>query len=259
MVTVDRIADVPNAIAFETRLVGYAATGMTSCANPGFHCRPRGTISATTDGGRTWHVLRTAPRPVVSLRLGGSRIWATYDDGVVVSSRDSGKTWRRARAPRSPAGPCERGPNLYRADRVVVTPGGARYALCVYGAGAGNQAKAVFRWRNGRWQRIAWTPFGPGGYGGIFTYGYPVGMAMSDDGFGLIWESRGTLYVTRDGGRHWLAQPGVARPELDFGRSGVALANGIGYVVLAAGGGPVCRLLVTTDSGRSWRVVHRWR
>lgn len=256
---VDRVADVPNAIAFRTSAVGFAGTGLTSCGNPAFHCRPRGTISVTTDGGRSWRVLRSTPRPVVSLKLVGARIWATYDNGVVVSSGDDGKTWRRTRTPKSPAGPCAAGPNVYRANQVVVTPGGQRYALCVYEPGAGNQAKAVFRWRAGRWARIAWTPFGPGGYGGISTYGYPVGLAMSDDGFGLIWESRGTLYVTRDGGRHWTAEPRVARPEIDFGRSGVALANGVGYLLLGRGGGPVCRLLMTTDRGRTWRIVHRWR
>jgi photosystem II stability/assembly factor-like uncharacterized protein len=256
---VDRVADVPNAIAFRTSSVGFAGTGMTSCASPDFHCRPRGTISVTTDGGRTWRVLRSTPRPVVKVTVDGTRIRATYDNGVVVASADGGRTWRSARAPKGPAGPCAPGPNLYRANQVVVTPTGARYALCVYGAGAGNQAKAVFRVRDGRWRRIAWTPFGRGGYGGISTYGYPLGLAMSDDGFGLIWESRGTLYVTRDHGRHWIGEPKVARPELDFGRSGVALTNGVGYVVLANGGGPVCRLLMTTDAGRTWRVVHRWR
>jgi len=41
--------------------------------------------------------------------------------------------------------------------------------------------------------------------------------------------------------------------------SGVALRNGIGFVVLATGGTEKRRLLETTDAGRYWRVVHVWK
>jgi hypothetical protein len=85
--------------------------------------------------------------------------------------------------------------------------------------------KSVYRLGPRGWRRVAYTPFappGPGGYGGIALYGYPLGIAMADDGFGLIWESRGTLYLTRDGGSHWVGLPKVAKPEVDFGVSGIA-------------------------------------
>jgi photosystem II stability/assembly factor-like uncharacterized protein len=96
-------------------------------------------------------------------------------------------------------------------------------------------------------------------YGGISTYGYPVGIAGNDDGFAVIWERRGTLYVTRDGGHRWFALPKVARPEIDFGQWAYALPRGgVGFVVLARGPGCPCRLIETTDAGRGWRVVHRW-
>jgi photosystem II stability/assembly factor-like uncharacterized protein len=81
---------------------------------------------------------------------------------------------------------------------------------------------------------------------------------MARDGFGLIWESRGTLYVTRDGGSHWTGLPKVARPEVDFGMSASALPHGVGFVVLAKGGTETRRLVETTDAGRSWRVVYIW-
>jgi photosystem II stability/assembly factor-like uncharacterized protein len=256
----DRVALAPNAIAFRTAEVGFAGTGWTSCVNPAFGCRPRGTISETADGGRSWRVVLATPRPVVAITFSGSRIWATYDSGAAVVSIDNGVTWRSRQPPKPLPGPCQPGPNLYRANKVIVTPGGRKWALCVYAAGTGNQGKAVFRWQDGRWKRVAWTPFSSQrGYGGIETYGYPVGLAMSDDGFGLIWESRGTLYVTRDGSQDWIAQPRVAAPEIDFGQSGVALRHGIGFVVLARGGGMVRRLLMTENAGRSWRVVHRWK
>src|SRR5260370_13535143 len=92
------------------------------------------------------------------------------------------------------------------------------------------------------------------GYGGISSYGYPIGIAMARDGFGVIWESRGTLYVTRDGGSHWIALPKVARPEEDFGASAAALPNGVGYVLLSVGGSGVRRLIGTRDGGHTWHV-----
>src|SRR5205814_3730789 len=107
------------------------------------------------------------------------------------------------------------------------------------------------------WRRVAYTPFAPPGrsYGGIAAFGYPLGLAMAADGFGLIWESRGTLYVTRDGGSHWNGLPKVAEPEVDFGLSGAALRGGVGFVLLRRGG---VRLLETSDAGRTWHAVHRW-
>jgi photosystem II stability/assembly factor-like uncharacterized protein len=114
--------------------------------------------------------------------------------------------------------------------------------------------KAVYRRTERGWRRIAWTPFGPAGrgYGGIALYGYPLGLAMADSGFGLIWESRGTLYVTRDGGSHWHGLPRVAKPEVDFGVFAAAFPNGVGYVVLRRG--TRRRVLVTRDAGRTWAV-----
>jgi photosystem II stability/assembly factor-like uncharacterized protein len=123
--------------------------------------------------------------------------------------------------------------------------------------GAGNMGKSVYRLDAKGWTRVAYTPFGPGrSYGGIGVFGYPLGIAMARDGFGVIWESRGTLYVTRDGGSHWTGLPKVARPEQDFGLSGAALPRGIGYVLISIGGR--VSLIGTSDAGRAWHVVHRW-
>ena len=59
-----------------------------------------------------------------------------------------------------------------------------------------------------------------GGFNLAGSIGFAAGpllFSLIADGFGLLWESRGTLYVTRDGGTSWLAEPKVARPEIDFG------------------------------------------
>lgn len=131
------------------------------------------------------------------------------------------------------------------------------WSICVGQPGAGNQAKAVYRGK----KRVAFTPFAShGSYGGISIYGYPSGIAGGYDGFGIIWESRGTLYVTRDGGEHWHALPKVARPEVDFGGWADADVSpqGTAFVLLLNGGAARLRLIETTDAGRTWRVVHRW-
>lgn len=255
-----RVALVPNAIAFRDPSRGLLGSGWTPCASDsGFGCRPQGTISLTSDGGRTWKVVLRTPRPVVAVGLSGSLEWAIFDDGEYLTSRNAGATWRPTVVPVPRGSPCTAG---FTGSFVVSTPHGRTWALCTTEGGAGSMGKSVYRLGANGWRRVAYTPFAPprpGGYGGISLYGYPLGIAMADGGFGLIWESRGTLYVTRDGGSHWVGLPKVAAPEVDFGFAGAALPHGVGYVVLASGGTEVRRLLVTRDAGRTWRVVHRWR
>ena len=92
-------------------------------------------------------------------------------------------------------------------------------------------------------------------HGGIEEYGYPDGLAFAPGGWGLLTETRGTLYVTRDGGTHFRAEPHVARPEIDFAGGAAAFSDGIGYVFL---GEARPRLIETRNFGRTWHVVRRW-
>jgi hypothetical protein len=226
-------------------------TGWQSCGNSGFGCKPQGTISITSDGGRTWTVLLRTPRPVVAVSIDGRHEQARFDDGETIGSSDGGLHWAAAVTPPGTMSPCP-------AEMQAFNSGS--WFLCTSEAGAGNQGKSVYRYTPNGMKRVAYTPFPGGGkgYGGISVYGYPQGIAMANDGFGIIWESRGTLYVTRDGGSEWTALPQVAEPEVDFGMSGAALPHGVGFVVLAEGGSEKRRLVETTDAGRSWRVVHVW-
>jgi hypothetical protein len=250
-----RVALVPNAIAFRDPAHGVLAGGWTSCAVGGgaFGCRPQGTIQLTSDGGRIWRVVFRTAEPVVSVTYQSPReIRAVLEDGANRASDDGGLHWHPAYTAIGPvAGPCA---PTYWASYVS-----GDWALCTGQGGAGSMGKAVYRLGPHGWRRVAYTPFSAhGGYGGISVYGYPMGIAMAPDGFGVIWESRGTLYVTRNGGSLWTGLEHVARPEVDFGVSAAALPHGVGYVVLAHGGSMRRRLLRTDDGGRTWRVVRRW-
>jgi hypothetical protein len=235
---------VPLAVAFRDPAHGVLGTSRT--------------IELTADGGKTWRVVLRTPRPVVSLFFFDGVGWARYDDGENLRSTDGGHGWAPA-VPMLPADViCPQGTMQ---SWISYTPAGSTWALCVTQASAGSEGKSVYRLSAKGWKRVAYTPFAPprpGGYGGISLYGYPLGIAMAQDGFGVIWESRGTLYVTRDGGSHWTGLPKVARPEVDFGASGAALPHGVAYVLLSNGAVKGRRLIGTGDAGRTWHVVHRW-
>lgn len=251
---------LPVAIAFRNPNDGILGTGFESCGPgpSGGGCRESGgTISRTTDGGRTWRVVLRTSRPVVSVSYDPFHVsveYAVLDDGEHLAS-SNGRTWSPVVVSQPEGTPCGSG----NVSMVSSSRGGREWVLCDLGVpGAGNEAKAVYEQRANGWKRVAWTPFAmPPVDGGISSYGYPQGIAMSDHGFGLIWESRGTLYVTRDGGSNWTPLPEVAKPEVDVGLSGAALSHGVGCVLLRRG--EVWRLLETRDVGRSWHPVHRWR
>lgn len=255
---------VPNAVAFRDRLHGVLGSGWESCANTAWHCLLQGAISVTSDGGRTWTVVRRTERPVVSLVRAGNTYVATLDDGEELSSGHDGHVWR-------PAPPSTAGINTVwsvcpQGMTIGANSGSDDWSLCTTEPSAGNQGKAVYRnLPNRGWVRVACTgffnlaPCSAHGEGGISSYGYPLGIAGAADGFGLIWESRGTLWITRDGGRHWGSVPKVVRPEIDFGFWAFVLPKGgVGWEVVGYGGTEKRRLLETTDAGRTWRVVHRW-
>jgi photosystem II stability/assembly factor-like uncharacterized protein len=287
---------VPYAIAFWDSRHGLLGTG--TCPGATGACR-EGTIELTSNGGRSFKlVLRTrhriiglstiGPRGAIaqtdgggSLRtLDGGRSWrpfrlrygasfATPRIGLgfrssmthdrlaldLLATRDGGRTWRRR------ASPCAQ--TIASSALIDLVTPDLGWIVCLGQPGAGNQEKAVFRttdggqtWRAGA-AMVVWPHRDV--HGGIESYGYPQGVAFAADGFGILWESRGTLYATRDGGTTWLAKPKVAQPEIDFGRGGAALPDGRGLVLLGRGGGVPARLLATDDAGRTWRLVHRWR
>lgn len=272
-----RPAEIPYAIAFWDAQTGLLGTGRCPGARLG-SCE-RGAIERTGDGGRAFQVVFRTPRPVLGLQtagprgaiattdegryrtLDGGRTWqrwpggaeavsfATANVGMSVSAsamlmtRDGGRTWQRRTSP------CRQAVAFGALLDLVTLRRG--WLVCLGQPGAGNEEKAAFRTRDGgvTWQAV---------HGSISEYGYPQGISFAADGFGLLWESRGTLYVTRDGGARWHAEPHTARPEVDFGRGGSAFGDGRAFVLLGHGGGLPARLLETQDRGRTWHTVHRW-
>jgi hypothetical protein len=222
---------LPAAVAFRNADDGILAVGRT--------------IQATSDGGRTWRVVFRTSRGVADVsydRTGRPR--AILDDGENLG----GPRWQPETTLDERFSPCT-GTHADFTDAWV---------LCVGQGSAGSGEKSVYRLTRNGWKRLAWALLAPKlSSHGITAQGYAVGMAMAHDGFGIIWESRGPLLATRDGGSRWLGLPAVAVPEVDFGISGAALPRGIAFVLLARGN-VHRRLLQTADYGRTWRVVHRW-
>ncbi len=218
----------------------------------------------TNDRGRHWHraqLLYPASFATPSVGLGfRTHVVADGKGGYVdkttlLATRNAGRTW----SPR-PA-PCSSTPMLID----LATPNRG-WLMCLGPGGAGAQGKLLYRTNDGgrTWQSLVRVlmpgdPRGSDRGHGLRSLGYPQGMSFAPDGFGLMWESRGTLYVTRDGGRHWSSAPKIARPDLDFGEGGAALANGRGFVLLRRGGGLDARLFQTRDYGRTWRMTLGWR
>lgn len=236
----------PTAVAFADRmhgLLGLASAGRS------------GAIESTADGGKTWHLVRHTQKRVVATAFFHDAYYVQLNGGATYETDTSFRQWRQVPGHlfKGSCPPSLSWSSLYSADLVdrnTDTP----WSVCVGQPGAGNQAKAVYRGK----KRVAFTPMAShGGSGGISTYGYPLGIAGTHNGFGIIWESRGTLYVSRNGGHDWHALPKVAQPEIDFGVWADVVWGKLGFVLLMRGRD--IRLIETTDAGRTWHVVHRWK
>lgn len=213
----------------------------------------------TLDGGRTWRrVLSMLTADWLNPRVGVRfRTYTAHDRGKLAMfvTHDGGRTWQRQQLD-----PCNQTDATNDAFADLVTPE-VWWLVCVSTGAAGNEDKAIYSTSDGgrTWQaRAATFPVGnrERERGGISSYGYPDGLAFTAGRWGLLLESRGTLYVTRDGGMHFHAEPHISRPETDFAGGAAAFRGGLGYVLLTNFRG--ARLIETHDFGRRWHVVRRW-
>jgi hypothetical protein len=246
--TIARGVGYPNAVAFADATHGVLGTSDG--------------IALTSDGGRTWRLVRRTRPRVCEVAVVGHLWYAQLSNGEALRSRDSGSTWAATTHSLWPRIAC---PSFVNWVGIRATPVDPTWSVRMTGPAAGFQGKWVSRKLNGRWKRVACTnmaekmPCGRPSYGGISLYGYPQGIAGNASGFGLIWEGRGVLWQTRNGGRHWtVARAGEVSDE-DFASWASVLPRGGVGCVLLGNAGVRARLVVTTDAGRSWHVVHRWR
>jgi photosystem II stability/assembly factor-like uncharacterized protein len=207
------------------------------------------------DGGRTWQLsTRHLVDPSFGSRDVGFAVRAHSGDvemGPVMRTSDRGRTWSRL------GGPC------VGATGTSLSFASARHGwlLCTSQPGAGMQAKAVFETRNGgkRWRLVADAYFARWGRtrGGLSTAGYPGGISFEPGGHGLLWQTRGHTYSTRDGGRHWRAM-NLTSPELIEGGSASVVSPDVRFLLLRNGRSLRYELLRLRRNGHA-DVVHRWK
>jgi photosystem II stability/assembly factor-like uncharacterized protein len=282
-----------SSIFWSTR-VGLLGVGY--CVPSGIHC-VGGAVERTTDGGRTYHVVLHTSEPVGLLTKVGSHgaiatpfgghAWRTLDGGrtwkpfdyrplfwatpriavrftgyvrrgstklALRVTHDGGRTWRRL------ADPCNRAVT-YNAYAALVTAK-LWWIVCVGLPAGGTADKAVFTTRDGgKTWRAGAANLGPPNvrvHGGVGQIGSPDGLAFARNGFGLLTEAHGTLYVTADGGQHFYAERKVVRRDVDLAAGAAVFSGGVGYVLLTGKAGFPAHLVRTHDFGRTWQVVRRW-
>jgi photosystem II stability/assembly factor-like uncharacterized protein len=207
------------------------------------------------DGGGTWQ--RKAQHlvdPSFGARGVGFAIRSRPSDvemGPVMRTTDRGRTWQRV------GGPCV-GATGASLSFVSARRG---WLLCTSQPGAGMQPKAVFETRNGgrRWRLVTDAFFTRIGRsrGGLSTGGYPYGMSFDPGGHGLLWQTRGHTYSTRDGGRHWRSLR-ITSPDAIEGQAASVVSAAVRFLVVRNGRTGSFELLRLPRSGRA-HVVHRWK
>jgi photosystem II stability/assembly factor-like uncharacterized protein len=214
------------------------------------------------DSGRTWHRAQYARSPFGTsfatsrLALGLRQCMGCRSDAIdIATTSDGGARWRYQHSP------CPR--TVVASALVDLVSERLGWLVCLGQPGMGSQAKAVYRTFDGA---RSWLPLarqgllpGRGDRGGISSYGYPRTASFASDGFGLLSESRGTLFVTQDAGVSWVAKPRLVVPEQDEGYDATAFPDGKAVVLFRHGGNnPQVRLATTRDYGRTWMIAHRW-
>jgi photosystem II stability/assembly factor-like uncharacterized protein len=131
---------------------------------------------------------------------------------------------------------------------------------CVGEPGTGAQAKAVRLSSDGghTWHTHVSVAFAARrAVRGLSGFGYLSGAAVLPDRFGLLWEARGGVLRTDDGGRRWQGLD-VAGPAADQALAACVLPPDAAYLVLydSMTGGEA--LLHSVDRGRTWQSVVRW-
>ena len=263
-----------------------------------WHCTRscRSELRTTVDGGRSWQFARNAPtRGSLTIAPGGfawigrfvstdsGRRWRSLPSGqflpLAFSDADhgwgvdslasvgslsqrlartssGGRRWSRTR------NPCDRSGEAL-VDLTSPTPVTA-WALCSGLYGAGNEAKAIYQTHDAgaHWALVNRSDFKGSSRRNVGTglpvYGYVAGITVSASGRGWLWETRGSAFRTRDGGRRWQVVRLTAAEEREA-RSISFPSDELGLMLIQDYQRREYRLDRTENGGTSWTVVRRWR
>jgi photosystem II stability/assembly factor-like uncharacterized protein len=226
-----------------------------------------GQLLRSTDWGASWQDI--GPPNLEQVTFGdaahglGTRLVGAGTPGSrtqLVASGDGGRTWHAT------TNPCAASHELGDVRSVSLVTRSRGWALCVNLYGVGNAGKSVFRTGDGgaHWRRLLNVQLTDSAHqshsGGIGLYGYPEGIAFAPNGVGLLWESRGTLYLTWNAGRSWNPLRKVSQPELDFGAS-ASVVPGRAFALLGRNeaGAFITRLVATRRNYAGWQEVRSWK
>jgi photosystem II stability/assembly factor-like uncharacterized protein len=226
-------------------------------------------VARTTDGGRTWRAV-TPPKAVSALASGqalleaatAARAWfavPTSTSGppgqtLVFGTRDDGRSWRQS------AGVPD-GYDPVALDFVSPTRG---WLLESLGAAMGQNPVRLYRSTDGgvRWSLVAKTARmagDPPASSGLPVYCDKSGLAFASARTGWITGDCNSLsvLVSRDGGARWATQPLPLSATLceSAGCEVPAPQSAGGTTFLEVSHYPAAAyLLVSRDTGRSWRI-----
>jgi photosystem II stability/assembly factor-like uncharacterized protein len=231
-------------------------------------------LMVSSDGGRAWSSLGTAPSVSGNLLSGQGANGQTWLDRVsrsvaylvgspripVASSNghlDPVPLWYTANAGRSWVArsiPC--GPGALSVE-LTVAPGGELFAGCASQPGAGSQAKEILASSDGglHWDMVSGCdPFATGpqpceGQDALVT-GYLSGLAAMSSKTLLLVEGRGPLLESSDGGAHWSAPVPY---NGGGGMSEAVVLDPMDAIVLGLNGETQAPMLWrTSDGGARW-------
>ncbi len=181
------------------------------------------------------------------LSVVGDVVWASGARGTVARSGDGGATWR-----------IDTVAGATHLDFRAIHGIDARTAFAASAGEAEKGLAAIYATHDaGRsWQRVYSTDTKGVFFDAIAFWDAKRGIALSDPV-----DSAFFLLETLDGGRTWARLPPANQPrvlpgEAAFAASGSSLALGSdGSIRIGTGGGGRARVMMSSDRGRTWRVI----
>jgi photosystem II stability/assembly factor-like uncharacterized protein len=223
--------------------------------------RNRKRLLHTSDGGITWEHLSSDPpyapsfaTPANGMAVRGSDQsygGAVLEDKRVLITHDGGESWSRV------AAPCAH--RLYVGAQVAMGTPKDALAVCVEEGFAGMEPKTIYRTNDaGRnWKRVVGLE-SCRRLTGICDLGFVLGLTLDKSGAGALMVSDQPAYLTWNLGETWShRRNGSWRNFVQTRKADPVSRRAV--IALVFGGRSVHRLIVTSDRGDRWRVMHEWR